>query len=513
MPYADFLNDKNYTWDLDKFNFNNIVPFNGTEPEVGKRYTDLDGYTCNILPIYVNLKGSNPRNLKMPINEGKNQVNEIDFYGNNTKFTEFIKLIEEPVDSTNDPYIKKLVFDENSYVKTGRYQNDMYNPITWEFIGSNNNINQDDDHYDNQLYASNIDEHLSLMVLNNKNSKQNITIKLNNPNKKKNGYNSFIYSDEVFATIGDNSTSTNCSESKIPETTMIISDNFTLRLLNKEYAENNPISHFVPREITLGHIDGDFTIMNYNNLLDSRAKYYPTQKFIEVTRSLEKQLKNYPNEKQSTNECTTTEILHRSKSFMRKPSVGLHLNIPTSDFPVWIKENLEENTTFHIDLTVASDNNINKLQFYHMMEYVYDLKHDKSSTAKNYRNKENFNDNPHLYIPLLKIQEGNINYYYLTTFEVFPGYTRDILKNNFKNATSIRSRGTIIKSYDVIPNIYIGGKEISTKDNKIEIFFDKDNTDLPDGKYLVFALPTSYSDDPISTAHDPKAQHGKCGRE
>ena len=75
--------------------------------------------------------------------------------------------------------------------------------------------------------------------------------------------------------------------------------------------------------------------------------------------------------------------------------------------------------------------------------------------------RSNFDSNTHLYIPLLKIQEGNVNYYYLTTFEVFPGYTRDILKNNFKNATSVR-RG--VARYDVIPNIYIGGQEISTKD-------------------------------------------------
>ena len=500
--YTDFLNDQNYTLDLDKFNKNNTVPlihFNRKYPEGDRPYIDINGYTGNILPIYVNLKGSNPRNWKMPSNEGKNQVNEIDFYGNNTKFTRFINLIEEPVNSANDPYVKKIVFDKNSYIKTGRDQNDMYNPITWEFIGSNNNINQD---YKNQLYASNIDEHLSLMVLNN-NNEQNMQIKLNNPNKKKNGYNSFLYSDEVFVTTKDDSTSTNCSESKIPDTTMIISDNITLRLLNKEYAENNPVSHFIPREITLGHIDGDFTIMNYNNLLDSRAKYYPTQKFIEVTRSLEKQLKNYPNEKSSTNEDTTTETLHRNKSFMRKPSVGLHLNIPTSDFPVWIKETLEENTTFHIDLTVARDNNVNKLQFYHMMEYIYDLNYDEQSNNRSKTSRSNFDSNTHLYIPLLKIQEGNVNYYYLTTFEVFPGYTRDILKNNFKNATSVR-RG--VARYDVIPNIYIGGQEISTKDNKIEIFFDKDNTDLPDGKYLVFALPT-YSDELIGTTHDPKSQN------
>ena len=85
-------------------------------------------------------------------------------------------------------------------------------------------------------------------------------------------------------------------------------------------------------------------------------------------------------------------------------------------------------------------------------------------------------------------------YYYITNYEVFPGYTRDLLRTNFLNATANK-----YTSEEIIPNIYIGGEEINTKDNKIELLFNgnsetnnrfyRSNDRKPksyDNKYLIF---------------------------
>ena len=76
-------------------------------------------------------------------------------------------------------------------------------------------------------------------------------------------------------------------------TSLVISDNVTLRLVNNEYKKTNPSCYIIPRDIILEHCNDNFIIHNYIDSLDSNAKYYPINKFIEVTKPLQDQLKNW----------------------------------------------------------------------------------------------------------------------------------------------------------------------------------------------------------------------------
>lgn len=425
--YTDFLNDQKYTLDLDHYSKkDNILPFkinNNTVTE--ESCIDMTGLSENqnsILPLYVNLKGELPITWKLP----PNQINEIDFFGNNTKFYNTINL--------NSNIINKLVFSNNSFVKTNITNNI---PVIWKFIGSNYNIIQD-----NNSYSANINIPLSCLEINNSNEEQ-VQIQLNN-DKNKSAFNSYLYMDEVYITSSNQNKNSNDFR-----TSLIISDNVTIRLVNKEYKKTNPSCYIIPRNIILEHINDNFIIHNYVDGLDSKAKYYPTSKFIEVTKSLQDQLNN----------IATSNI----------NNIGLYISIPNLD---------SDNLPNKIDLILVNDNASNKLQFDNMIEYIYYTDYNNANINK--ENTQDFNTNPHIYMPLVKLQYENINYYYITTFEVFPNYTRDLLKTNFNNAIK---NGKLSKSH-IIPNIYINGEKKTL--NNDDILFDNDNNRVPYGEYLIF---------------------------
>lgn len=471
MIYNDFLNDPKYTLDLDKFNIIDTVPFKLNPPKDGSQpYIDMDGYNdSDILPLYVNLKGQTNKKLKMPTkNEGEeNQINEIDFLGNNTKFNGMIGILENNVDSGSETYVKKLVFDENSYVKTDRITNTT--PIDWKFIGSNRAVHQSQN---DNCYATNIDNRLSLMTL-DKGNKDKLLVKVDDPNKNKSfngGFNSYIYVDEIFFTNAPDDTN-----SKKPKTSLVVSDNSTVRLINEQYANEHPESIFGTRDVFITNIDGNCRIQNYDDQLDSVLRYSPVEKFLKATNNLEQQLQ-----------------------FFKHPNTGIvefHVNIDgANDFPDWNQST--QNSSFLLGIIVKKDenDNKNKMQFYSMMEYVYCPEFNDINTSSSSINLET---KPHIYIPLF-LKYSCFRYYYVTSFEVFPGYTRDLLKTNFTNAIE-KGHKTY---YDIIPNIYIGGKQIPVQNSGIQILFNKTNDRVNDGKYLVF-LRQNMCQEPTCHEHQP----------
>ncbi|MBR1944016.1 MAG: hypothetical protein IJ848_00900 [Alphaproteobacteria bacterium] len=438
IPYTDFLNDKKYTLDFDTFSKQDaILPFKFNNIKDDKtscfdmtdllEYKDKEGNPNSILQFNTNFEGTQPITWELP----PNQINEINFGGNNTNFANIITL-QENDSNNNDKNVQKLLFDKDSFVKTNINHN---KPIIWEFIGSNDNIMQD-----NGYYTSNIDNPLSLLKLNNKKNNTNMQIILNN-NHNNSSFNSYLYTNELSIKSQNISEDTNLNNFK---TSLTISENMTLRLVNKQYKEENPLCYFIPKTIILEHTDNDFIIENYNNNLDSKATYSPINQFIEVTKSLQDQLNNI--------------------DITNKQNVGFYMNIPNSDSK--------------IDLILLNDNNSNKLQFSNVMEYVYNDKYNTEEVIE--EDAQEFNKNPHLYIPLIKIQEENTNYYCITNFEVLPRYTIEVLKNNFKNTLTNKS----LSKLNIIPNIYTNGKTIQLSDDNI--LFAADNSDTQYGEYLVF---------------------------
>ena len=461
--HKDFLNDQKYTLDLDKFNgINNdfstapLVPFNLLKPDLNNLYLDINGeYNSDTLSLYVNLKGKMNKRFKMPTNsENNNKINVLQLLGNNTMFTGIIDIKENKVSYKSDTYVKRILFGNKSYVKTNRISNTT--PICWKFIGSNDSVYQKQSE---KYYASNIKNSLSLMVLDNSNNREPLSVTVNNPNNTKSsingGFNSYIYVDEIFFTHKtDNNGSMN------HKTSLIVSDNSTIRLVNKEYAKRNPnIEYYDSQVIQISHVDSNFSLRKYNEGLDSKIKYYPMEKFLEPGHDLSTQLQKYAN----------------------SGHVEFHFNIDKNDFPEL--NNKFQNLSFLLDIIVQKDESDgkNKMQFYNMMEYVYCSEFNNQSNSSININLEN---KPHFYIPLLLKRTNNScdNYYYLTSFTVFPEYTRDLLKENFKNAVN-----SDLSVYDIIPNIYIGGEKISTKDNdNINICFNQENNKALDKEYLVF---------------------------
>ena len=447
--YNVYLNDRNYTLDLDKFNGNegNINPLILDKPidEIPhlnmtslKDYKDANGNPNNILQIYTNLKGEHPKRWKLPTinNDTANQITEIQLFGNNTKFKKCINLIEGDFDS----YVKKILFDRDSFIQTERTTENKSKPITWEFIDSNSNVNQGDKHY-----ASNPTYHLYLMNLKNENTNENMTVTIDNT-ENKGKFNSYIYADEV---------SNDQTSQSDKATSLVVSDKATLRLLSKANS-NDPKNKFVSRKIIISHVDSSATVIKeFNNLFDSIVQYLPTCKFLLATVQLELQIQNY-----NANE---------------HPNVEFHTSIPRKEFKNLISFPKGYNSnTVNLDLTIVTDtdtiNNPKKLQFYNMMEYVYDSNYDGEtptliSEGKTDPSQEDIDDynnrfveknNPHLFIPLYRYHEDNTNYYILTNFEVFPGYNKEVLINNFLNATTQDH----ITLQNIIPNLYIGSKKI-----------------------------------------------------
>ena len=458
---SQFLNDQQYTLDLDKFNNINTIPFKLNPQEQGiEPYIDMDGYNdSDILPLYVNLKGSTNKKLKLPTKSGgeENQINEIDFFGNNTKFTNVVELIENDVSSESDTYVKKIVFDNDSYIKTNILSKNFDYPITWKFIGSNQNVHQNQDV--SKYYASNINKSLSLMVLDHVSDKERLSVNVNDPTKNKSvngGFNSYIYVDEIFFT---STTDSNNSTQK-PKTSFAVSNNSTVRLVNREYANAHPYSSlFGTRIVLMSHIDSNFSIQKYDESLDSILIYSPMEKFLKTTVNLNTQLQSY--------------------KYASSGVVEFHVAIDKEDFPSWTSflNHCSQHPSFLLDIIVQKDeNNKNKMQFYNMIEYIYCPEFNNGTKAN-----VDLVDKPHIYIPLFMKQSNDKCYYYVTNFEVFPGYTRDSLKTNFMNATK-----SLKNASDIIPSIYIGGQKIQTRRNINILFSNTNNCTFRDSKYLVF---------------------------
>ncbi|MBQ9441294.1 MAG: hypothetical protein IJU54_02755 [Alphaproteobacteria bacterium] len=450
-----------------------------------------------------------------------NQITEIQLLGNNSKVTKHITLNELPVTSHSNRYVKKLVFGKNSFIKTNRIKENESMPIAWGFTGSNTAINQD-----NNLYGSSIDSSLGEIILNNKKNKNTVQVTLSNP-KNKNIFSSVLYVNEIYnipsITVPklqaeefideeeaqedanpDNPVEQQPEDDqggeqpgdqpspKVPEvpeqdvleekiyTSLAIPENFTVRLVNKDNMLYN--NDFISRDVIISHSDKVSCITDWNPTLDPIVQYKPISKFLQTTFTLEDQLQKYK-----------YDIDEKTKK--KRYNAEFYTSLPKTEFSDLEFAPGDNNNTVNLDLTVAFDRETyrNKIQFYNMIEYVYNEKYNDTEYEKfastneekiNKHNKHFSESNPHLFIPLYRYQSNKTQYYFVTGFEIFPGYTKDKLVQNFLNATDDK-----IKLNNIIPNIYIGANPIQFKDND-KINFGTDNPSYTHEKYAVYTKDT-----------------------
>ena len=558
---SDYLNNRKYTLDLDKFN-EDIQPFNINKVQDVIDMSSLNeclnkkGKPIHVLPLHVNLKSSTEKTFKLPniINSkgNRNQITEIRLLGNNSKINDHITLNELSAKDPSNKYVRKIVFGKNSFIKTNRIKENEPLPIAWEFTGSNKSVNQD-----NNFYGSNIESSLVEIILNNKTNKNNVQVILSNP-KNKSVFNSVLYVDEIYnipsipmltepegewgqynpdgeetpvvddeeelqedpqgegeqpeGGQGERQPGGNQEEEQPNEegqpgggqgegqpipgvteepgqdtqeekicTLLIIPDNFTVRLVNKDNMLHN--HNFIQRDITISHVDKISCITEWNNKLDPIMQYNPTSRFLQTTFTLKEQLKKYKHDIDK-------------KTNKKKYNAEFYTSIPKKEFKDLVFPAGDTNKTVNLDLTVAfnKETGNNGIQFYNMIEYVYDGKYNDAkyeqfkSEDEDEINKHNENfsgSNPHLFIPLYMYPNNRTQYYFVTDFEIFPGYKKDTLVKNFLNATKDK-----IKLNNIIPNIYIAANPISFKDDDT-INFGIDDTSYPHNKYAVYTKVTT----------------------
>ena len=461
--YNEHLNDPNYTLELDEF-YNqegHIVPFKDAVPEnfynvvaSGENpiYTlinmgslapqpeqegeggEVGDNPMTVLPIYTNLKGTLPCTWMLPNDGSANQILEVNFFGNNTKYKLPITLEEKHVDLEDEAYVGKILFDENSYVKTDRTNRHM--PIIWEFVGSDNDINQD-----NNLYASEPTTSLALLALDNKNKKEDMKVELNNPElMDKNNDSpklSYIYTDEVFFTQNGEVPSDNKHESALT-----CNERSVLSLVNDRHKVNAlfPIVMF-----KIVHVDNNHYKLPYDSRYDGTLYFRATSPFFHTaTSNLNTQIQNLDNDE-----------------------VIFHIALPKAEAGE-LSNNGQQVNCQYLDVCSIKDpsSNKNKLRFYSMIEYVYDSGYDIDPTEppvqldgdeRTNKNTEFSTGKSHIYIPLRALPDCGVTKYYLTDTQIFNTYSKDKLLKNFRNALN-----DSIDKTTIIPRIYLGNNIVET---------------------------------------------------